>query len=119
MLSKFRVIIVLLLLASLGYLPWGGTLASAASTNLDQCRNGVTSPPLGNLTTPCGDGSPFPSWVNGNVGGSNSQYREGDGLPYRLIVTGLADGTHSVTLQYDFTKNGKFAVDRLTGHQAR
>ena len=83
--------------------------------NLDQCHNGVTVPALGNLSTPCGDnGNSAPNWANGDVNGSNSQFREGDGLPYRLTVDGLGSGLHTVVVEYDFTKAGIFAIDRLT-----
>jgi hypothetical protein len=81
-----------------------------AVVNLDQCQNGT----LANLAEVCGSATPPPSWDNGNVNQSNSQYREGDGLPYRNAITGLQDGTYSVMVDYDFTQGGKFALDRLT-----
>ncbi|HEV8360479.1 MAG TPA: hypothetical protein VGR28_08510, partial [Candidatus Thermoplasmatota archaeon] len=91
-----------------------GAASAAIGDNLDQCRNGVTTPPLGNLAKKCGDFAGFPSWVNGNIGGSNSQYREGDGIPYRLAITDLPAGTHTVKVEYDFSQGGIFALDRLT-----
>src|SRR5438477_13173209 len=102
---KLQAYVITLMLAIAGYLQYGGTAARAASGNLDQCRNGVTTPPLQNLNIACGAGG-TPAWGNGDVGGSDSQYREGDGLPYRLTVTGLSDGPHTVTLDYDFTSGG-------------
>ena len=45
---------------------------------------------------------------------SNSQYREGDGLPYRSSITGLTNGTWTIRVEYDFTKGGIPAIDRLT-----
>jgi hypothetical protein len=65
---------------------------------------------------PCGD-SPLTGsfgWAGGDVNGSNSQYREGDGLPYREAVTGLPNGTWVLGFVYDFTKGGIPAIDRLT-----
>jgi len=80
--------------------------------DLDQCQN-IS---LAHLGDPCGiapltGGS---GWQNGDVNGSNSQYREGDGLPYRTKVTTIGNGTFSMTFDYDFTKAGVFAIDRLT-----
>ena len=80
--------------------------------NLDQCQNGT----LANLGVPCDSTNPEPKWDNGNINGSNSQYREGDGLPYRLAVTGLTDGTWTIRLDHDFTKGGVYAIDRLTSY---
>src|SRR5215813_14992864 len=86
--------------------------SDALGLTMEQCRNGT----LANLGIPCGTNtSPTPPyWANGDVNSSNSQYREGDGLPYRLIISKLTDATWTVRLRYDFTKNGVFAVDRLT-----
>jgi len=85
--------------------------------NLDQCQNGkftnVTSF-VTNLNTACGVG-PDQDWANGDINGQNSAYREGDSIPYRLIITGISDGMHTVTLEHEFTKAGIFAIDRLTG----
>lgn len=85
--------------------------------SLDQCANGTTTPALGNLNKKCGDNghNVDPDWQNGDINGSNSQYREGDGLPYRVSVTGISSGAHTLKIDYDFTKGGVFAIDRLTG----
>ena len=115
--SSTRRVIGIFVLALASYLTLAAT-AVFAGVDLDQCQNGVTTPPLQNLNKPCGqsnpDALPDPTWENGNINGSNSQYREGDGVPYRVIVDGLSDGVHSVQMEYDFTKGGKFAIDRLT-----
>jgi hypothetical protein len=84
------------------------TFTGRVGLDLDQCRNGS----LANLGVPCGQ-SPT-AWVNGNLNGQNSQYREADGIPYRAAITGLVDGTWTIRLQYDFTKGGIYAIDRLT-----
>ncbi|MBI3397227.1 hypothetical protein HY045_02005 [Candidatus Woesebacteria bacterium] len=96
----------------------GNVLASTTfkdpnpAANLDQCQNG--SPfALSNFSLECGHGA-SQDWANGDVNGSNSGYREGDGLPYRASVTGLTNGTWTIRLQYDFTKGGIYAIDRLT-----
>lgn len=81
--------------------------------NLDQCQNGT----LANLSTPCDSTNPEPKWGNGNINSNNSQYREGDGIPYRLDITGLTNGTWTVRLSYDFTKGGVYALDRITSYK--
>ncbi len=84
---------------------------AALGLNLDQCRNGT----LANLGVDCGSvGSSAPAWENGNINGSNSQYREGDGLPYRNSITKLSNDTWTIRVEYDFTQGGDFAIDRLT-----
>ncbi len=94
--------------------PSAAAVASALGLNLDQCQN----VDLTHLGDPCGT-SPgvHPDWANGDVQAANSQYREGDGLPYRNAVgftTGLSSGTWVIRVDYDFTQGGKFAIDRLT-----
>ena len=74
-----------------------------AAGNLDQARNGSAASP----TTPV-------DWVNGNAGASNSHYREGYSIPYRLILTGLAAGPHNVVIEWDIRNNGKNAIDYIT-----
>ena len=113
MCSRIRIVIGVWVLALAGYVTFGASVAFAAGLNLDQCKNGV----IQNLSKPCGLSNPDalvdPTWANGNLNSNNSQYREGDGIPYRFIVTGLSDGSHTVKLEYDFTQGGKFAIDRL------
>src|SRR5207237_6358294 len=91
---------------SSGSNPYTTFVDSAA--NLDQCANGSTG------TEPCLDTPTFPNWVNGNLGASKSHYDEGDSIPYRLAMTGLTAGTHTVTIEWDTTKAGKHALDYLT-----
>ena len=88
------------------------TFTDAVLANLDQCQN-IS---LSFLADPCGatPANAHPKWDNGNINASNSQYREGDGLPYRTAITGLTNGTWTITLDYDFSKGGVPAVDRLT-----
>lgn len=84
------------------------TFTDNIGLNLDQCQNGT----LANLNTACG--TQPTQWANGNINGQNSQYREGDGLPYRNFVSGIPNGTWVIRIQYDFTKGGIYAIDRLT-----
>ncbi|HLC02442.1 MAG TPA: IPTL-CTERM sorting domain-containing protein [Anaerolineales bacterium] len=102
----FRTVQVLLLVAVL--VVGMSATATAQGLNLDQCANDT----LANLAVVCGINPP--TWQNGNINGNNSEYREGDGLPYRNAITGITNGTWSVMVDYDFTQGGKFAVDRLT-----
>lgn len=51
-------------------------------------------------------------WQNGNL--SNSGYREGDSVPYRLIISGLSNGTHTVEIAWDTTDSGAHAIDYIT-----
>src|SRR5205085_12367073 len=80
------------------------TFTDNIADNLDQCQN-IN---LAHLSVPCGtlDLTGGSGWQNGDVNGNNSQYREGDGLPYRGSFTGLGDGTFTITLDYDFSKGG-------------
>ena len=75
-----------------------------ASVNLDQCSNG--SPKF--LDLHC-------DWQNGNINASNSQYAEGDMIPYRLFVEKLDPSvSHTIHINYDFTRGGIKAFDFLT-----
>lgn len=74
-----------------------------AAGNLDQARNGSATSSI----------SPI-DWVNGNAGASNSHYREGYSIPYRLILTNLAPGPHNVQIEWDIRNNGKNAIDYIT-----
>src|SRR5882724_10846789 len=86
-------------------------LARAANeaANIDQCRNGQISAPV-----QCAGSA----WVNGNLGGENSHYREGDSVPFRATLTGIDTSvtTHTLTIQYDTLQSGKHAYDYLTSY---
>ena len=87
----------------------GTTFATGAAT-LQQCRNGALASPA-----PCVDSGGSVGWVSGNAGSSNSHWREGDSIPYRILFSGFnAGSTHNVTITYDTTKGGKHALDYLT-----
>lgn len=80
-------------------------LLLAPSVNIDQCRNGPIDTP--NICT----GS---AWVNGNLNGSQAHYVEGDSVPYRITMTDVPIGAHSITIEYDSTESGKHAIDYPT-----
>ncbi|HEX7795785.1 MAG TPA: hypothetical protein VF456_15590, partial [Vicinamibacterales bacterium] len=76
--------------------------------SLDQCANGA----LPGDPTPCQSDT---EWINGNLGSSKSHYFEGDSIPYRLEMSGLSlVGSHTVTIEWDTTQNGKHAIDYIT-----
>jgi Prealbumin-like fold domain len=85
------------------------TFTDASQANLDQCANGQ----LGDPPQPCNSTDPS-DWVNGNLGASKSHYFEGDSIPYRLRMSGLANGPHTVTISWDTTKSDKHAIDYIT-----
>ncbi|MEN6410866.1 MAG: hypothetical protein ABFD44_14280, partial [Anaerolineaceae bacterium] len=54
-------------------------------------------------------------WINGNLQKNNSTYSEGDATVQFILISGVVPGeTHSFTLVYGTTKNGKHAYDFLT-----
>ena len=70
--------------------------------NLDGCSNGPATAP-----TAC-------VWINGNLNSGKAHYNEGDSAPYRVVMDGLALGTHTVQFGWDVTDSGKHAIDYLT-----
>ncbi|HSM37219.1 MAG TPA: DUF11 domain-containing protein, partial [Longimicrobiales bacterium] len=77
---------------------------TSLGVNLDQCANDPR-------TDPC-------TWQNGNLNGNNSAYAEGLVVPFRLAIQGLAAGTHSININYDFTAGGHKAYDYLASYDA-
>jgi len=54
-------------------------------------------------------------WITGNLVANKSTYYEGMSVPQRIVLRGLDSGeAQSVTINYDFTKGGKYAYDFLT-----
>src|SRR3954454_2674885 len=91
--------------------------AASGPSALDyaQCSNG---PPVANVTVPtdCPGG-----WINGILNASNSQYREDQVTPQRLLVSFPDTGTnrmHSVTLKYLDRKASIHAYDSLASVDA-
>jgi uncharacterized repeat protein (TIGR01451 family) len=81
------------------------TSGGNAAADLDQCRNGPMSDPV--VCT----GS---AWVNGNANAIQAHYLEGDSIVYRMRFDNLALTSHTVTIEWDSTQNGKHAIDYLT-----
>jgi len=81
-------------------------VAAPLAEALFQCANGGRGTP--ELTC---SGS---NWQFGNLNQNNSQWVEGEFVPYRALITGLTVGsTNTLTISYGTTKNGKHAVDYL------
>ncbi|MBF6601261.1 MAG: hypothetical protein IVW36_12210, partial [Dehalococcoidia bacterium] len=85
------------------------TFEDALSPNLDQCANG--SPAFGDLHC---------DWQNGNLNSGNSAYLEAQAIPFRYVIDGFSgSGTHTFTLNYDFSNNsGVKGYDFLTSYNA-
>ncbi|MDH4057534.1 MAG: hypothetical protein OEU76_02160, partial [Cyclobacteriaceae bacterium] len=57
------------------------------------------------------------NWATGNSNEGNSHYFEGQSNPYRLVISKLSKGNHSVVIEYDIRKDNKSAIDYLTNFQ--
>jgi hypothetical protein len=80
-----------------------------AATDMNQCLND-NGPPNGSKN----DGVPDPcDWTTGSVTTNNSKYTEGGAVAQRFFQTFDTAGPHSVTFQYDFTKNSVYTFDFL------
>ena len=79
--------------------------AANASADLDQCRNGKQLAPVACTGT---------AWVNGNAGGSNAHWLEGDSIAYRMRFSNLTPGAHTLVIEWDTTQGGKHALDYIT-----
>ena len=76
------------------------------ATALFQCANGGR----GSTELSCADGN----WQFGNLNRNNSQWVEGEFVPYRALITNLTVGSsYTITISYGTTKNGKHAIDYL------
>ena len=85
--------------------------AAAASGNLDQCRNGTLASPADCVDSGAGSSG----WVNGNANGNQAHWTEGMSIPYRIRLTGLTNGQHTLIIRYDYTApTGEHAFDYLT-----
>jgi len=56
--------------------------------------------------------------VNGNVNGQKAHWKEGEFLPYRATVSGLAAGAHTLDFHYDTVHGSKHALDYLGSFDA-
>src|SRR4051812_46654043 len=90
---------------------WSPLLARAANpaADIDQCRNGTVASPV-----QCANAA----WVNGNIGETNSHYRENDSVPFRATLTNLDTSapSHTLVIQYDNLQSGLHAYDYLTSY---
>lgn len=80
--------------------------AAVASVSFQQCANDNNAPHA------C-------SWINGDIGPSNSVYAEGMSLPQRLMLTNIAatvGNAHTLVFTTQWTKAGKHAYDWLTSY---
>ncbi len=75
----------------------------AAGVSLEQALNG-TSSASNNPTL----------WSVGNATAAMAHYAEGYSIPYRVVITNLTLGLHTMTIECDTTKNGKQALDYFT-----
>jgi parallel beta-helix repeat protein len=80
-----------------------------AQADIDQCANGS----IGSAASCPGSGGGG-DWQNGDLNGNNSNYREGDSVPFRITFSGLS-GSSSVTIKWQATNAPSFhAYDYLT-----
>jgi hypothetical protein len=57
------------------------------------------------------------TWQNGNLHSGNSQYVEGDSVPFRNEIIGIPENSDGqFEIHYDFTKDGIHAFDFLTSY---
>ena len=108
--SRGRLALLLGGLVATSLLLVAGGRASAErnpGTRLEQCEN---------LPTVC-DSSHSSNWITGNLGISNSDYSEGDSVPFRATINNLTIGaSYSVKISWESTKDGKHAYDYLTSY---
>ena len=106
----FRASAAILLMASVVLLTkWDSPLQASVrpAVSLEQCSN---------LATTC-DTAHAANWQTGNLGSSNSDYAEGDSVPYRSIASNLTVGrTYKLHIEWDTTQSGKHALDYLTSY---
>lgn len=103
-----RAVLAILTLATVvSVVKWDSPLQAAVkpSVSLEQCAN---------LVTTCDTSHPS-HWQTGNLGVSNSDYAEGDSVPYRSIASNLTVGkTYKLLIEWDATQSGKHAIDYPT-----
>jgi hypothetical protein len=79
----------------------------AGGYTLSQCANGGVKDDVPH--TECHEG-----WISGNANQSKAAYAEGQFLPYRVVMTGLApDETYTYRFSWDTLKSGKHAIDYI------
>ena len=108
--SRRGALFVVLLLATLATV-WTTVVgdraaaASGPSADLEQCANDGTT---------C-DTSHAANWQTGNLNSSNSDYTEGESVPYRSVIDGLSVGaTYAVTISWKSSSDGRKTLDYIT-----
>jgi len=105
-----KVVLATMLAASIVLVTkWDSPLQASVkpSVSLEQCAN---------LSTTC-DTTHSSNWQTGNLGTSNSDYAEGDSVPYRSIASNLTVGkTYKLMIEWDATQSGKHAIDYPTSY---
>ena len=116
---RFGLVAVTVLCMAAALAPAPASAASAAA-NIDQCTNGTVGPPI--VAEPCLNGTlsgtSFANWVNGNSQGSKSHWREGDFIAYRVELTGLTVGSHTLIFDYQTVHGSKHAIDYVGSFDA-
>jgi hypothetical protein len=54
------------------------------------------------------------NWATGNSNSSNSHFFEGQSIPYRLTISRLRSGNHTIEIEWDTRTNDKSAIDYIT-----
>src|SRR5262245_13113391 len=89
--------------------------------DLDQCTNGAVGPPI--ASEPCQGSNAaaqntFKNWTNSNANGTRAHWAEGDFVSYRVTISSIAAGTHTLVMHYSPAKSGKHAIDYLGSFDA-
>jgi hypothetical protein len=85
----------------------------AGNLDLRQCANGTSG--IGQCVTTGGN----LGWVSGDLNQNNSLYREGDFVPFRLVVTGLVAGqSYTQGIGYDAVDKSLHTYDYLGTYDA-
>ncbi len=92
-----------------------GSGSVAKSSTLGSTAPALTTAAAGSLNVNLDQFANLPGkgWQNGDLNGNNSTYGEGDVVPFRLALEGLAAGQHTIHLNYDFLTGGSEAYDFL------
>ncbi|HEX6023781.1 MAG TPA: hypothetical protein VFZ00_17445 [Solirubrobacter sp.] len=90
-----------------------------AQYEIYQCQNGGVSSGVQAVSDCTGAGSPY-GWTNGNLNSNHSTYREGEFVPFRIVIRyGLTAGQrYTVGIGYDAIARGLHAYDYLGTYDA-
>ncbi|HZU80564.1 MAG TPA: hypothetical protein VE991_11660, partial [Acidimicrobiales bacterium] len=101
-----------LLLVAAGVLTFAPAAFAGSVTTFNQCADGTTVP----IPTTACSATDASSWQNGDLQKTNSVYKEGDSVPFRLQLGGLSLGSHTLVINWDSTRGGIHAYDYLTSY---